>query len=86
MCKFIHVLFFVKKETYCCIKSDNRINTQKSRMTSTKNEKKILLMILKNHLPYSRFFLAGHKFGRYEPERYTINFSGHNFGESYFFS
>lgn len=56
MCKFIHVLFFVKKETYCCIKSDNRINTQKSRMTSTKNEKKILLMTLKNHLPYRGFF------------------------------
>lgn len=34
-------------------------------------------MILKNHLPY-RGFLAGHKFGRYEPERYTINFSVYN--------
>lgn len=25
-------------------------------------------MILKNHLPYSRFVLAGHKFDRCEPQ------------------
>lgn len=34
-------------------------------------------------IPYSRFCLAGYKFGGFGSTGYTINLSGYNFGKSY---